>query len=158
MPFLEVAGGALIGGGVSLVTTLVTESRKRRSELDQEDRGQRREILKALRLLESECRANFATLTVIKEREDGPWFPPDLPMVTQAWNNYEATLALHPDQGLWHSVDSFYTAMWAADQIAEKEGRTDTARNSIGRACEIAENAMGALQEAIREVAPPDPS
>ena len=153
MAFLEVAGGALIGGGVSLGTTLLVEARKVKADLQKEDRIQSRELLQALRLVESECRFNLSSLTVIQERDKGPWFPPDLPISTKAWQTHQAVIALYPDQGLWHLVDVFFASLMASEHVNKSEETTEAAKQNLDTFCVMAKKTMEALQKAVEEVA-----
>jgi hypothetical protein len=152
MAFLEVAGGALIGGGVSLATTLFVESRREKAERGRDEQTLNREILRAMRLIESECSSNRASLVVIRERDPEHWYPPSLPMIKTAWESYGPELALHPDPDLWREVDGFYDRIWTAEQTNKGSDEEAAIRlENMEGDCGAADRVVDRLRAAIAE-------
>jgi hypothetical protein len=108
--FWPAVAGAVVGGGVSLATTLLVERQKRKAADETDKRRLRADAQLAARVIALELRDIHSVLKVSLERSPFSWPPtPGFLFPIAAWSEYGSDLAaLLPDDE-WQEVAAAYS-------------------------------------------------
>jgi hypothetical protein len=147
MPFLETAGGVLLGGAVSITTSWLADRRKAARE-DAKD-AQRESAARrgAARLVSDELRRIQAHMGRAQEAVH-TWPPsPGFKLPTEAWAQHRETLSQSDE--VWGAVEYAYTLVYFLNAETGPEPQTIVWQQSVddyaGDVIARAEEALDAL-------------
>jgi hypothetical protein len=122
MAFLEVAGGAIVGGAISSVTTWWNDWRAAKREDEKAEERSHRERRRAARLVEDELR-KIRTFPAIALEAEGPFkWPPKVShrLPTSVWDQYQGLLTDIPDDQ-WETLIRAYASVYFLNHETEEE-------------------------------------
>jgi hypothetical protein len=107
--FWSTVFGAVVGGCVSLATTLLVERQKAKNAVAAEARQQQASGQLAARVVALELRDMESVLRVAVERTPWTWPPvPDFAFASTAWSEHSADLAAVLPDDAWQTVAAAY--------------------------------------------------
>lgn len=104
--------GAVVGGTISLLTTLLVERQKTRRVAEEERMKRLAEAQLAARVIALELADVRSVLRATVDRSPFAWPPsPDFQFPVEAWSKYSAQFAATAQDALWNQVALAYSSL-----------------------------------------------
>lgn len=123
MPFLETAGGVLLGGAVSVATAWLADRRKTAREDAKDAARENATRVGAARLVSDELRRIRAHMVRAQEADHLNWPPSQgFKLPTESWTQHKGSLALSDE--VWGAVEYAYALVYFLNAETGPEPQT----------------------------------